>query len=81
MEPFGQRLRLRRREAGLSRMSIAKHLGVHLNTVANWEARKAPPSNPMVVLDLAKLLGVSFEWLVTGIDESNVADLPLAGEG
>lgn len=53
------------RERQLSLRAAAKMAGVSPSVVSGWSAG-AQPTNVLAVHRLAKALGVSFEWLLTG---------------
>lgn len=44
-EAFGKRMKSLRDERGLKRDWVAKQLGVHYNTLKNWELGKAHPGS------------------------------------
>lgn len=59
------RIREARTQRGWSQADLARRMSVAQPTVSGWEAgRKAPRIN--VMGRLARVLGVSFEWLTTG---------------
>lgn len=59
------RIREARTQLGWSQADLARRMNVAQPTVSGWEAgRKAPRTN--VMGRLARVLGVSFEWLTTG---------------
>jgi len=55
-----------RDERGLKRRWVADQLGVHYNTVKNWELGKARPG-PKEILHLAKVYGVKTEEFFIGV--------------
>lgn len=68
------RIKTRRLELGYSQERLAQELGVTRQTVQQWET-EPDPSNPRVLstapkrtrlADVARLLGVTEEWLATG---------------
>lgn len=62
------RIREARTQRGWSQADLARRMNVAQPTVSGWEAgRKAPRTNLMA--RLARILGVSFEWLTTGRGE------------
>ena len=61
---LGSRVKARREVLGISQEYLARAIGVSKNTVTRWEHGSAPAAERALVL--AKALGVSIEWLVTG---------------
>lgn len=61
---FGERLREARDEAGLTQHALAERIGVRHLTISRYERSitKLPPAKRVV--ELAKALGVSFDWLM-----------------
>lgn len=59
-----QRIKERRLALGLSQQALANKLGVISLSVSNWERGTKEPWNNIVAL--AKALGVSTDWLLTG---------------
>ncbi|EXG78102.1 helix-turn-helix domain-containing protein [Cloacibacillus evryensis] len=66
METFGARLSRLRREKGLKRHDIAEPLGVDAETIARYEREEREPKVSDAVT-IANILGVSIEYLSTGI--------------
>lgn len=64
-ETFGNRVRLARFEAGLSRAKLARELQVNERTVAYWEDEDRIP-RPEYLPRLADLTGKSVAWLLNG---------------
>lgn len=60
-----------REEAGLSQVQLAEKVGVHFNTVGNWEDGTTEPKASQV-LKLSEALGVSAE-AVMGLPEQPAA--------
>jgi len=60
-----RRLRFARKTARLSQLGLAKTVGVHGNTIWNWEAGKYKPSKA-ALQKMAISLNVSVEWLSDG---------------
>lgn len=59
---FGERVKKARKHAGLERKDLAKHLGLHPNTIANWERDETMPSETMARV-VARRCGVNGDWL------------------
>ncbi len=64
---FKDRIRLLRREAGLTQRETAEKIGVTYRTYQNYEAGASSPSGA-VLSRLASLLGVSMDMLGEGGD-------------
>lgn len=64
---FGKRLRSARRQAKLAGPYVAKQLGVSPQTVSQWEREQHYP-NADRLADLARVIGVKVDWLLTGQD-------------
>ena len=73
---LGERVRDRRKAAGLNQAELAALVGVSQAAVSDWEKGKATPSIGGAGA-LAKALGVELSWLVYG-DEEPVAAEPAA---
>lgn len=67
MTELNQRLSQTRRERKLRQHQVAEHLDVSLGTVSQWEQGKTKPNMRNLVL-LAKLLNVSLDWLLSGVE-------------
>ena len=66
---FGDRLVLAREAVEMSQQQLARHLGVKLQTLRNWEEdRSEPRSNRLQIL--AGVLNVSMVWLLSGRGET-----------
>lgn len=60
------RIRVARRHARLSQTQAAHAIGVHRGTFAHWERGGGHLPNANNVIQLAKVLKVSHDWLMTG---------------
>ena len=69
MEAFGRRVRDTRVAQGLSQWALARKIGVSSNTLLSWEKGHWRP-NPYNISRLASALGVSEEFLRTGMNPS-----------
>lgn len=67
MEPFSQRLRLLRKQRGLTIKQVAGFVGVPLSTYREWEYGRAIQGEPYV--KIAEVLSVSLSELMTGRKE------------
>lgn len=66
---FGRRIARLRTERNLHLSDLAGAIGAHPNTILNWETDKVDPPMSKVVL-LARLFGVSLDYLVLGKEAS-----------
>lgn len=70
---IGQRMRKRRETLGLNQAGLAARLGVTQGAVAQMETGRRSPSRT-VLPRLAKVLGVSVDYLLSG-EESALVDI------
>jgi len=66
MSSFPSRLRSARGALLFTQDQVARVLRVSPKTIANWENGRAEP-NVAALAQLAQLLRVSLDWLVTGV--------------
>lgn len=66
---LGQRIRQQRERRQLRQADIASALRLTSQAVSKWERGENAP-DIAVLLDLARLLGVSVEWILTGRQEA-----------
>lgn len=64
--PMSARIRQARRLVGLSQSALAKAIGVGPSAVAQWEIPTGTSPTLGHLTEIAKVAGVSFEWLATG---------------
>lgn len=67
--PFAKNLAYLMKEKNMGVREAARIAGVSHGTISNWSAGVAP-EDFMAVKKLAKGLGVTFSWLMTGEDDS-----------
>lgn len=67
--PFGERLRRARKVRGLGLRALAKAAGVSHATVSLLESGRQDAIEVKAAVALARALGVTVEWLVTGDGE------------
>lgn len=87
MDSIHARIRQRREALGLSQSELARRLGVSYQTVQMWE-REPDPSRPGTstapkrarLAEVAQILGVTPEWLLTGRDPEGRAYDPIADQ-
>lgn len=66
---FGEWLRGNRLGSGLTAMQVAINLGIHPQSIYNWEKGISPPAlNPAQTLALCNRLGVSLEDLAAAFE-------------
>lgn len=70
---INKRIRLARKKLGVSGDKISKALGLSRSICSQWERGISNPSTAHLV-ELARVLGVSFAWLATGGDEAEKAN-------
>lgn len=63
MENFGEQLKNRRKESGISQSELAERLGVHIQTVSKWERGIMLPDVGLFG-DIAKALDLPLETLL-----------------
>ena len=63
---FGQRLAALRQKAGLSQAQLGEKLDLSQRAIANWEMRETTSLRPDQIAELASVLDVSIEFLITG---------------
>jgi transcriptional regulator with XRE-family HTH domain len=61
---IGERIKQARFEAGLQQFEVAKRCGVSRSAVSAWELGQGIRSQKLV--EYARVVGVSAEWLITG---------------
>ncbi|WP_281657517.1 helix-turn-helix domain-containing protein [Collinsella stercoris] len=57
---------------GMSQEEVAEELGVHVNSVRQWESNSVQPSS-MSLISLSRLFGCSPDYLLGLTDERTVA--------
>jgi transcriptional regulator with XRE-family HTH domain len=71
---IGSHLRSKREELGLSQAELAKELRVTRQHVSHIELERVAPTLALL-LELSRHLGVSTDWLLTGRERAEVADV------
>ena len=75
----GQRIALKRKEAGLSQETLGAELGVSRQSIYKWESDTALPEIDKLVA-LSRRFGVTVGWLL-GVEEApETASAPDSGE-
>lgn len=67
-----KRIFLEMNRKGISRSDIYRYTGLADNTFSTWTKRKTMPRAD-VLLKIADCLGVSIQWLLTGVDENGLS--------
>ena len=67
------RIRLARRNAGLSQAALAAAVGVQRSAVSHWEGTQGKHPSVDHLRELALVTGVQFEWLATGRGKMNLS--------
>jgi len=65
----GERIRQRREQVGLRQRDLAEALQLSAQAVSKWERGQNAPDIG-VLPDLARLLGISTDWLLAGFDDA-----------
>lgn len=78
MDTLGTRIRKARKDAGLSQGELGKQFGITREAVSLWEADTNAPTMDKLGT-IAKRLGVSAEWLLTGKGAANQPRVAVAG--
>lgn len=73
METIGERIKMIRKEKGLTQQRFAAELGLKQNTIATYEMNRTAPSD-RTISDICRHFRVSEEWLRTGIGDMIVED-------
>ena len=69
---FSEKLKELRRRDGITQLQAAKHLGVSLGAVGNWESGKRTPDAEMLV-HIADTFGVTVDYLLGRADDAGTA--------
>ncbi len=78
MTPFKTKVRALMKARRLSQAAMAQSLGVQQPMISRWLANDSPPADRGRILALAKLLGVSVDYLLDdSLDSPKDADLTL----
>lgn len=75
----GSRIRMARRVAGLLQEQLAEKAGIDQATVSRWEHRDEVPDRAGSLLAIARALGVSVDWLLTGEGQGPAIDVASTG--
>ena len=72
---IGDRIRVAREAAAISKSELARRIGVHPSACIQWESREGTYPKLENLIQLAIILDVRFEWLATGRGEMHYADV------
>lgn len=61
---FGEKIKLKRSEQGLSQGALAERAGLSLRSIQNYESGQRHPANIAIVKNIAAALNVSYEYLL-----------------
>ncbi len=61
---FSEKLKFKRNELKMSQQLLAEKSGLSLRTIQNYESGQRHPANIAIVKDIAKAIGVSYEYLL-----------------
>ena len=68
MSTIGNRIKLKRKELGLTQAELGEKLNITDRAVSKWEQGEGDP-NLSIIPDIAKILGVSLDYLLLGKEE------------
>lgn len=69
MNDFGERLKKTMKETGYTQVKVTEELELSKNAITNYVKGRIPDAT--ILYRLSRLLGVSMEWLLTGINFEN----------
>jgi transcriptional regulator with XRE-family HTH domain len=67
--PIGERIRTRRRELGWTQEELARRLGVRQNVISRLEAGNVNNPSVHMIRSLARILGVTADYLIGMYDD------------
>lgn len=70
---IGDRIRLAREAAAISKSELARRIGVHPSACIQWESAEGTHPKLEHLSEVAMVLDVHFEWLATGRGEMRPA--------
>ena len=68
MDNIGDRIKQKRKELGLTQAELGEKLNITDRAVSKWEQGEGDP-NLSIIPDIAKVLGVSLDYLLLGKEE------------
>lgn len=72
----GKRIKALRKKMKWTQKELAENVGVTSQVISNWEREYTDP-DPDDFTRLAKIFNVTTDYLILGIDESNIKDIRL----
>ncbi len=76
---IGFRIRELRQKKGLTQTELARLIGCAQNTITEWEKRKGRAPGKKLLGKVAKILGVSIDYLL-GVEKTDIVQVPCYGE-
>jgi transcriptional regulator with XRE-family HTH domain len=76
---LGERIRKRRQEVGLSQRELARRLGIRHATISDLERGVQKDMSIGLLRGLARMLGVTSDWLIGMYEDSDQGDFEPAG--
>ena len=61
---FGEKVKTKRTELGISQAILAKNSGLSLRSIQNYESGQRSPANISIVKNIASALDVTYEYLL-----------------
>lgn len=61
---FGEKIKARRLELKISQQTLALNSGLSLRSIQNYESGQRHPANVSIIKDIAKVLNISYEYLL-----------------
>jgi len=80
MSDVGVRLKHARKRRGFSQVELAKKAGVKQASISDLERGKSRAFRGVTLINVAKVLNVSAEWLSTGKTAMEKQDVPLSDQ-
>lgn len=71
MASIGERIKIKRKELGLTQAELGEKLNVSDKAVSKWEQGEGDP-NLSIIPDIAKILNVSLDYLLLGQEEEKI---------
>ena len=74
---LSMRIRRARQHLGISQSELARRMKLHRSCVGHWEGVAKANPGPDRLADLARICGISYEWLATGRGSMRLQHDPL----
>ena len=72
MASIGERIKIKRKELGLTQAELGEKLNISDRAVSKWEQGEGDP-NLTIIPDIAKILGVSLDYLLLGKEDELIS--------